>query len=223
MWEVINGEAAPRAGHICDGVECHHGRADGAFDHRLSPCSGSADGSSAIVLSGNTNPNAYLYSGLTDVYTASRQLFTGAITGYDGPLGVSPNGSYLLANGMVLNSALTQIGGATLAADAGDAPGPAGEQRRVEPIAQCGGGGAGRQNVFLRMTTPVRTTITTATTDDVTRPRACRYALRRGVDRSGNAGKSGYSVFNNTRTPMPAAANGGGWKRNGLRDHTCRA
>ena len=133
LWEVINGEAAPRAGTFVTGLNATTG-AQTALSTAVLSMMASADGSSAIVLSGVTGPNAYLYNGLTDVYTASRQLFTGPITGYYGPLGVAPNGSYLLANGMVLNSALTQIGGATLPGGTPvTPPGAAGEQRRVEP------------------------------------------------------------------------------------------
>ena len=158
------------------------------------------------MLSGNTNPNAYLYSGLTDVYTASRQLFTGAITGYDGPLGVSPNGSYLLANGMVLNSALTQIGGATLPGGTPSLPlGQPANSAGSSPLRNVAAVAPVDNNIFLRMTTPVRTTITTATTDDA------HTTLQLVDTRSGVAStvaempeNPAYSVFNSTRTPMPA-------------------
>ena len=59
--------------------------------------------------------------------------------------------------------------------------------------------------MFLRMTTPVRTTITTATTDDA------HTTLQLVDTRSGVAStvaempeNPAYSVFNSTRTPMPA-------------------
>ena len=205
LWEVINGEAAPRAGTFVTGLNATTGAQTALSTTALSML-GSADGSSAIVLSGNTNPNAYLYSGLTDVYTASRQLFTGAITGYDGPLGVSPNGSYLLANGMVLNSALTQIGGATLPGGTPvTPPGQPANSAGSSPLRNVAALAPVDNNVFLRMTTPVRTTITTATTDDA------HTTLQLVDTRSGVAStvaempeNPAYSVFNSTRTPMPA-------------------
>jgi DNA-binding beta-propeller fold protein YncE len=205
LWEVTNGEAAPRAGTFVTGLNATTGAQTALSTTALSML-GSADGSSAIVLSGNTNPNAYLYSGLTDVYTASRQLFTGAITGYDGPLGVSPNGSYLLANGIVLNSALTQIGGATLPGGTPvTPPGQPANSAGSSPLRNVAAVAPVDQNVFLRMTTPVRTTITTATTDDA------HTTLQLVDTRSGVAStvaempeNPAYSVFNSTRTPMPA-------------------
>jgi DNA-binding beta-propeller fold protein YncE len=205
LWEVTNGEAAPRAGTFVTGLNATTGAQTALSTTALSML-GSADGSSAIVLSGNTNPNAYLYSGLTDVYTASRQLFTGAITGYDGPIGVSPNGSYLLANGIVLNSALTQIGGATLPGGTPvTPPGQPANSAGSSPLRNVAAVAPVDQNVFLRMTTPVRTTITTATTDDA------HTTLQLVDTRSGVAStvaempeNPAYSVFNSTRTPMPA-------------------
>ena len=205
LWEVINGEAAPRAGTFVTGLNATTGAQTALSTTELSMMA-SADGSSAIVLSGVTSPNAYLYNGLTDVYTASRQLFTGAITGYDGPLGVSPNGSYLLANGMELNSALTQIGGATLPGGTPvTPPGAPANSAGSSPLRNVAALSPIDNNVFLRMTTPVRTTITTATTDDA------HTTLQLVDTRSGTAStvaempeNPAYSVFNSTRTPMPA-------------------
>jgi hypothetical protein len=167
----------------------------------------SVDGSSAIVLSGNgTTRNALLYNGLTDTYTASRTLFTGAVTGYDGPLGASPNGSYLLANGMVLNSALTQIGGATLPGGTPvTPPGQPANSAGSSPLRNVAAVAPVDNNIFLRMTTPVRTTITTTITDDA------HTTLQRVDTRTGVSStvaempeNPAYSVFGSTRTPMPA-------------------
>jgi DNA-binding beta-propeller fold protein YncE len=205
LWEVINGQAAPRAGTFVTGVNATTGAQTPLSTTTVSML-GSADGSAAIALSGNTNPNAFLYSGLTDAYTASRELLMGAITGYDGPLGVSPNGSYLLANGMVLNSALTQIGGATLPGGTPvTPPGQPANSAGSSPLRNVAALAPVDNNVFLRMTTPVRTTITTAITDDA------HTTLQLVDTRSGVAStvaempeNPAYSVFNSTRTPMPA-------------------
>lgn len=205
LWEVINGEATPRAGTLVTGINTTTGAQTALTTSQLSML-GSADGSTGIVLSATTNPKAYLYSGLTDTYTTSRQLFTGAVTGFDGPLGVSPTGQYMLANGMVLNSALTQIGGATLpnttpVTPPGQPANSAGESplRNIAAVAPVD------DRYFLRMTTPFRTTITAAATDDV-------HTTLQLVDTTTGIYSTvaempdnpAFSVFNNARVPMPA-------------------
>jgi hypothetical protein len=206
LWEVLNGQAAPRPGTFVTGLNATTG-AQTPLSTTVLSALGSADGSSAIVLSGTAATlNGLLYNGLTDTYTASRSLFTGAVSGYDGPIGVSPNGSYLLANGIVLNSALTQIGGATLPGGTPvTPPGQPANSAGSSPLRNVAAVAPVDQNVFLRMTTPVRTTITTATTDDV------HTTLQLVDTRTGVAStvaempeNPAYSVFNSTRTPMPA-------------------
>ncbi len=201
LWEVIGGEATPRPGTFVTGLNA----TTGAQTALSTPGAmvGSADGSAVIALSNNAN--AYLYSGLTDVYSTSRTLLTGTITGYYGPLGAAPNGNYLLANGMVLNSALTQIGGATLANQTPvTPPGQPANSAGQSPLRNVAAVAPVDQNVFLRMTTPVRTSITAATTDNV------HTTLERVDTRSGVAStvaqmpeNPAFSIFNNTRTPMP--------------------
>ncbi len=207
LWEVINGEASPRAGTFVTGLNATTGAQTALSTTGVLSMLASADGSSAMVLSGTAATlNGYLYNGLTDTYTASRNFFTGAVTGYDGPLGVSPNGSYLLANGLVLNSALTQIGGATLPGGTPvTPPGQPASSAGSSPLRNVAALAPVDQNVFLRMTTPVRTTITTVTTDDA------HTTLQLVDTRTGVAStvaempdNPAYSVFNNTRTPMPS-------------------
>jgi hypothetical protein len=206
LWEVLNGQAAPRPGTFVTGLNAATG-AQTPLSTTVLSALGSADGSSAIVLSGTAATlNGLLYNGLTDTYTESRSLFTGAVAGYDGPIGVSPNGSYLLANGIVLNSALTQIGGATLPGGTPvTPPGQPANSAGSSPLRNVAAVAPVDQHLFLRMTTPVRTTITTATTDDV------HTTLQLVDTRTGVASTAAempenpaYSVFNNTRTPMPA-------------------
>ena len=62
----------------------------------------------------------YLYDASVDEWVIGRQLFGNAaqptlpsITGYFGPVAVGPRGQYFLANGLVFNPSLTQIGSAT--------------------------------------------------------------------------------------------------------------
>ncbi len=168
LWQVIGNYALPRTGTTITGVTT-----TGAQTPLAAPVQtllGSADGTSAMLLAGNGT--AYLYNALTDTFTASRQLFTAPIIGYYGPLGLSPHSNFLLANGLVLNSALTAIGGATSPGQVTISP-PAGPfmppsigvtttgLRNVASVAPVD------DNVFVRMTTAVRTSLTSATTDDV--------------------------------------------------------
>src|SRR5207237_8228358 len=118
----------------------------------------------------NGNGTAYLYDALADAFTTSRQLFTNPIISYYGPLGIAPKNSYLLANGLVLNASLTPIGGAaspgtvTGTPPAGPGP-PAGGavvsvgSRNIAAVAPAD------ENTFVRLTTPVRRNLTTATRD----------------------------------------------------------
>lgn len=167
LYEVSNNTAVPRTPTSVTGIA-----SSGAQTALTSPVSllGSDDGTTGILFAGNGT--AYLYDGINDAYTTSRQLITGTVVGYYGPVGVAPGGNFLLADGLVLNKALTVIGGAA-------SPG----QITVTPPAGPGGiGGVGvtstglrnvaavtpvDQNYFLRMSTPVRNNLTTAITDDV--------------------------------------------------------
>jgi DNA-binding beta-propeller fold protein YncE len=201
LWEVINGQAAPRTGTFVTGVNS----VTGAQTAIAAPqgMAGSLDGSSVLLLGGSGT--GYLYDGLTDTYSTSRQFFSGTLTGYYGPLAVAPASNFMLANGLVVNSALTAIGGATTAGGTpitppGQPSGTAGQSplRNVAAVAPVD------QNVFLRLTTPVRTSLTATTTDDV-------HSTLQLVDtRTGIAStvaeapeNPAFSVFNSTRTNMP--------------------
>ena len=63
-----------------------------------------------VTLDGNGT--AYLYDALLDAYTRSARLFNAPIQSYYGLLGAAKTGAFFLANGLILNSALTAIGGA---------------------------------------------------------------------------------------------------------------
>lgn len=103
-------------------------------------------GGENILLLGGTG-TVYLYDGLTDAYTASSQLFNAPITGFYGVTGAAPGGAYFLANGAVLSSTITQN-----ILDPGT--------RNIAAVAPLD---ASR---FVRLTTPARTSITAAASDD---------------------------------------------------------
>src|SRR6266481_1636805 len=102
----------------------------------------------------------YLYDSTADTYVAGKLLFgTPPIQSYYGPLAAATGSNFLLANGLILNNSLTVIGGA-------EKPG----------VTQFTFTHAGQRNVasvlalndrqFVRVTTPVRQNINTATRDD---------------------------------------------------------
>jgi hypothetical protein len=133
----------------------------------------STTGDSKYILTLNGTGLAYLYDSVSDAYVATRQLFTAnpPIQGYYGVLGASPDGSYFLVDGLILNSALTVTGGsAQPGAQIFTPPMGPGQpptqtvintgQRNIASVAPL------NNSAFLRLTTPVRQTITTATRDD---------------------------------------------------------
>lgn len=88
----------------------------------------------------------YLYNAAIDAYTNGQQLFTNPFTGYYGPLAVAPGGSYYLANGLTLNSALSALLPAI--------------QRNVAAVAALD------QNTVVRVTTPILQNIAATPRDD---------------------------------------------------------
>ncbi len=113
-----------------------------------------------LTLSGDGH--AYLYDATQDAYVTSRFLntsSTAAIQGYYGPLGAGPGGAYYLVDGVILSSSLIAEGGSFVPGTAG-AIVPARNVAAVAPLDAAS---------FLRLTTPIRASITATTTDD---PRA---------------------------------------------------
>ncbi len=170
LWRVIGNQAVPRVGTTVTGVSATGTQTPLAGQTRML---GSDDGTSVVLL-GNTG-TAYLYDGLSDAYTTSNRLFgnaNAAIIGYYGPLGVATSTNFLLANGLVMNHSLSPIGGAASPGQVSMLPpvfpgAPGGTVlssnglRNVAAVAPVG------KTAFLRMTTPVRTNLTVATSDDV--------------------------------------------------------
>lgn len=116
-----------------------------------------AAGDFIATLSGDGH--VYLYDGTQDTYVTSRFLntsTTAAIQGYYGPMGAGPGGAYFLVDGDILSSSLIPEGGSFVPATAG-AIVPARNVAAVAPLDAAS---------FLRLTTPIRASITATTTDD---------------------------------------------------------
>ncbi len=151
-WKVVNGnQATVRPADSVTPVRLAGGPAFGMF----------ATPDNAYILTLNGSGAAYLYDSVNDAYIATRQLLTGTIQGYYGVLGAAAAGAFFLVDGQILNQALTVMGGST---QPGSPPSTSSSinlaQRNVAAVAPLG------SSQFLRLTTPVRQTITTATRDD---------------------------------------------------------
>jgi YVTN family beta-propeller protein len=168
LWEVIGNNAVPRTGTTVTGVTAAGAQTPLSTANQSSMIA-SADGSSILLLGGTGT--AYLYNALTDSYATSANEFGGSnILGYYGPLGAASDANFLLADGLVMNNSLTPIGGNT----------EPGSVTFVPPTPGGGGGitvsSTGSRNVaavaavdendFARLTTPVRTNLTTTITGD---------------------------------------------------------
>jgi len=113
----------------------------------------SPDGQTIVTLAGNGN--AYVYNGSADAYVASGLLFPTPIQGFYGPLGADPAHTYLTLGGLYTNQSLSVLGGAANASTA-----TSGALRNVVSTAPFG------TNGFVRLSTPVRTSITTTPTSN---------------------------------------------------------
>jgi DNA-binding beta-propeller fold protein YncE len=206
LWEVIGGQAVPRTGTYITGVSATTGaQTPIATPSYYQSMVGSADGSTILLMGGTGE--TYLYNGLTDTYTTSNQVFTTPITGYYGPVGAAANGAFLLANGLVMNQALTAIGGATAPGLVPVTPPSSGLTNGVaqSPLRNVAAVAPVDRSDFLRMTTPVRTSITATITDDV------HTTLQLVSTTTGATSTVAempdnpiYSLFGSTRTAMPA-------------------
>ncbi|MGD0774983.1 MAG: hypothetical protein ABSC05_19380 [Candidatus Solibacter sp.] len=164
LWEVVSGEALPRP----------------ADPNLIVPvtltgcpnCGMIGTPADDFVLTLSGNGTAYVYDATADAYVATRLLIPAPITGYYGVMGAGPGGAYYLVNGLIVNPSLTTIGGSAspgATGTTGGGVGPGGPpvvsiintgNRNVAAVAPLDA------NRFLRLTTPVRQSITTVTTDD---------------------------------------------------------
>ncbi len=207
LWEVVGGQAVPRAGTFVTGVAATTGAQTAiSGPEYYQSMVGSADGST-ILLMGGTGLT-YLYNGLTDTYTASNQVFTAPITGYYGPVGAAANGAFLLADGLVMNQSLTAIGGATAPGLVPvTPPSSPGQTNGVaqSPLRNVAATAPVSQTSFVRMTTPVRTSITSTITDDIhTTLQLVSTATGATSTVAEMPDNPVYSLFGTTRTAMPA-------------------
>jgi hypothetical protein len=129
----------------------------------------SPGGEYILTMAGNAN--AYLYDALADTYTASRQLYDQAPVSYFGPLAAGSSGSYFLANGLILSPSLAIIGGTERPGVTQVGPPPAPGQPPTQTVVSNGQRNVASvypldENLFIRMTTPVRQNLTAATRDD---------------------------------------------------------
>jgi len=214
LWKTVGNQAVPRTGTAVTGVT-----AQGAQQIIAAPVRtmlASNDGTFGVLLGGTGT--VYLYDGLRDAYTQSSKLFGTAnanigglanIIGYYGPLGVASKGSFLLANGLVMNQGLTPIGGAA-------SPGqvsinfPTGPGQPVT----IGVTSTGLRNIaavapvdqryFVRISTAVRSSATATTSDDI-------HTILEAIDTQTGATAMAaripenpiFSVFGTTRSNVP--------------------
>ncbi len=206
LWEVIGNNAVPRTGTTVTGVTAAGAQTALSTANQASMIA-SADGTSILLLGGTGI--TYLYNALTDSYTSSANEFGGStIFGYYGPVGAASDANFLLANGLVMNNSLTAIGGAT-------EPGMV----TTTPPTPGGGGGVsvsstGLRNVasvapidendFARLTTPVRTNLTTTITDDTHTTLQVVNVLTGAITSTFRVPENPpFSVFGTTRQPIP--------------------
>ncbi len=206
LWEVIGSNAIPRTGTTITGVTAAGAQTPLATATQSSMIA-SADGSSILLLGGNGI--TYLYNALTDSYTSSANEFGGStIFGYYGPVGAASDANYLLANGLVMNNSLTPIGGATEPGSITTTPpGPGGGGgisvsssglRNVASVAPID------ENNFARLTTPVRTNLTTTITDDTHTTLQVVNVLTGAITSTFRVPENPpISIFGNTRQPVP--------------------
>jgi uncharacterized protein (TIGR03437 family) len=145
LWQVIDDEALPRRPSPLIGTA--------AIAAPRSMAS-TPNGEFAILLSGDGFVN--LYDALADEYVQRRQIFTGAIQGYYGPVAAGPRGQYFLVNGRVLNQALSPT------VSAGDVTVPGRPQTVPKPISAVAPLG---NTTFARFAPPLQTAANQQFTD----------------------------------------------------------
>jgi YVTN family beta-propeller protein len=149
QWKVIAGNAVPRFADTLTKPT-----ATSTTNLFTTPVTmlASQDNSRIVTLSGNFS--AYLYDANADAYIAAALLYSGQIQSFFGPLAAGPSQSWFAAGGLYTNPSLTILGGAATPATS------TGAQRNVVATAPFD------QTSFVRLSTPVKTTIATVPTTD---------------------------------------------------------
>jgi uncharacterized protein (TIGR03437 family) len=117
------------------------------------------NGEFIFLLAGNGN--GYLYDASVDEWVANRTLFGNAqsnlplMTGYYGPVAAGPRGQYFLANGVIFNQSLTQIGSVPIPPTIPTLPTRGGAPTSTAPpVAAVAAAG---NSTFVRFSQPVAT------------------------------------------------------------------
>jgi uncharacterized protein (TIGR03437 family) len=168
LWKVVGDTAVPRltgASHPVFG-------AARTIPGPIRTMSASPEGNYMLLLAGNGM--AYIYDSNADDFVVGRQIVAAPMLGFFGPVAAGPNGSYYLANNLILNSSLTQTGSTSTdsgGTDTGPLPGAPGTQFPVRPgvtvtasrpVAAVATAGARN---FVRFSVPMRTSPTQVVTD----------------------------------------------------------
>ncbi|MCX6622588.1 MAG: hypothetical protein NTY38_16265 [Acidobacteria bacterium] len=161
LWKVIGNQALPRTASTVIGATAT-GAQNTAAVAAPRQMVATADGRWIFLLSTSGLQGGagmgYLYDALSDTWITSSRLFNTPIQGYFGPIAPAADGGYYLAGGLILNSALSVVGGAERAGLVQTGIGTA--LRNVASVASVD------STTLVRLTLPVRANITATTTDD---------------------------------------------------------
>ena len=206
LWEVIGNNAVPRTGTSVTGVTAAGAQTPLGTANQSSMIA-SADGTSILLLGGTGT--TYLYNALTDSYTTSATEFTGTIFGFYGVVGAASDANFLLADGLVMNNSLTPIGGATEPGMTTTTPPTIGGPGTGVTVSSTGLRNVASvapidENDFARLTTPVRTNLTTVITADTHTTLEVVNVLTGAVKSTFRVPENPpFSVFNTTRQQVP--------------------
>jgi len=163
QWKVVGGTAVPRPIDTVTTTSTTSNALGFAATTRINMLA-SPDGRYIITLAGPAaTGTAYLYDAASDAYVGSQLLFTStptAIQGFYGPLGAGPAQSYFTVGGLYTNGSLAVLGGSATPSTVSAANPSARNIVATAPF---------DASSFIRLTTPVRASITAAFTSD---PRA---------------------------------------------------
>lgn len=164
LWQVIGNDAVPRTVSPAIGADSSGRPLTISAPRTMVSTPG---GEYILLLAGNGW--AYLYDAMADEFVTGRQLFTRAtqgaapgttLQGLYGALAAGPRGQYFLANGLILNQALTPVGSTPGVAGPADRSGQ--QQTFTRPVAALAAVGT---TTFARLTQPIQLTANAVLTD----------------------------------------------------------